>query len=82
MLLALLLARCVGAPPAPPPLPLASATADNAIEVCGQRYSIGTRVVSWREAPFYDAYRLGKRFPTPRRMASRAWRRAAVCPPA
>ncbi|MCC7397430.1 MAG: N-acetylmuramoyl-L-alanine amidase [Planctomycetes bacterium] len=62
VLLALLLARCVGAPPAPPPLPLASATADDAIEVCGQRYSIGTRVVSWREAPFYDAYRLGKRF--------------------
>ena len=51
----LLFVRCVAAP--------AKAGPDgHSIEVCGQWFAIGTRVVSWREPGGYDAYRRGKFF--------------------
>lgn len=52
VLLALLLVRCVSAPKPTP----------NSIEACGRPLDIGTRVVSWREPPLYDAYQRQKRF--------------------
>ncbi|MFY9342702.1 MAG: peptidoglycan recognition family protein [Planctomycetota bacterium] len=55
LLLALLLARCAVAP-AP------QATDGQSIEVCGQPFPVGTRVVSWREPGGYDAYRTAKFF--------------------
>lgn len=45
------------APPVPPP-----ARTDDAILVAGERVPIGTRVVLWTEAPFYDGYQTRPRF--------------------
>src|SRR5262245_18323537 len=46
----LLLVRCVGGPP------------PRAIEVCGDPFDLGTRVVTWREPGGYDAYQQKKFF--------------------
>jgi N-acetylmuramoyl-L-alanine amidase len=74
-LLVLLLGEgCRGASVAPPPAEPSAphvphvprvpppARTDDAILVAGERVPIGTRVVLWTEAPFYDAYRLQPRF--------------------
>ncbi len=53
ILLALLFARCTAAP---------ALREGHTLEVCGERFPIDTRVVSWREATGYDAYREGKFF--------------------
>ena len=51
----LLLTRCIGAPRTEP---------GHQIEVCGQPFELGTRVVSWREPDGYDAYRRERFFAT------------------
>ena len=50
------------APTLPPAEPAPPARTDDAILVAGERVSIGTRVVLWTEAPFYDAYAERPRF--------------------
>jgi N-acetylmuramoyl-L-alanine amidase len=55
LLLILVLARCVGAPEA-------AAPDGESFVACGQSFGVGTRVVTWRESPGYDAYRTAKHF--------------------
>jgi N-acetyl-anhydromuramyl-L-alanine amidase AmpD len=57
---ALLLVRCA-TPPEPPPPP-APAPEPDWIVVAGERFPIGTRVVTWQEPGGYSAYLHGKHF--------------------
>lgn len=56
----LLFLRCAASPGAPPLLP--PIAGDDFIVVAGERFHIGTRVVTWLEPDGYSAYREGKHF--------------------